>query len=121
MEEPFVRLLLLPTVAEDLPEHAIFVSQAVTHCGQLHCRHRVEEAGRQAPESAVAQTGVGFLLEEPGPVESLLGGRLLHDRIELQIRPSDGERAANEELHREVVDAFWIHARICVLGVYPSL
>src|SRR3979411_2336719 len=98
MEEPVVRLFLLPTVAEDLLEHAVFVSQAVTHGGQLHCRHRVEEAGRQAPESAVTQTGVGFLFEEPGPVESLLFGSLLHGRIEEQGSHVVGESAANEEL-----------------------
>ena len=70
--EPVVRLLVLPAVLDRLPEDAVFVAQAVAHGRQLQRGHRVEEAGRQAAEPAVAQAGVGLLLEQLEPVEVLL-------------------------------------------------
>ena len=45
-----------------LLEDAVLVAQAVAHGRELHRGHRVEEAGRQPAESAVAQAGVGLLL-----------------------------------------------------------
>ena len=70
--EPVVRLLVLPAVLDGLPEDAVLVAQAVAHGRELHRRHRVEEARGQAPEPAVAQARVGFLLQELEPVEVLL-------------------------------------------------
>ena len=82
--EPVVRALPLPAVLDRLPEHAVLVAQPVAHGRQLHRRHRVEEAGREPPEAAVAETGVGLLLEEAEPVEVLLRDDL----------PSRSDRAA---------------------------
>ena len=67
MIEPVVRALLLPAVADLLLEDAMLVAQPVTHRGQLHRGHRVEEAGRQTPEAAVAQPGVGLLVKDLPP------------------------------------------------------
>ena len=50
--------------------------------GQLHRGHRVEEAGGQAAEPAVAEPGVGLLLEQAEPVEVLLRDGVLGERIE---------------------------------------
>ena len=73
--EPVVRLFLLPAVPDGLFEDAVFVAQAVAHGRELHRGHRVEEARRQAPEPAIAQPGVGFLLEQAEPIEVLLLGQ----------------------------------------------
>ena len=53
-------------------EDAVFVAQPVAHRRELHRRHGVEEAGRQPAQAAVAQAGVGLLLEQGEPVELLL-------------------------------------------------
>ena len=55
----------------DLFEHAVFVAQAVAHRGKLHRGHRIQEAGRQPAEPAVAQAGVGLLFEQSEPVDVL--------------------------------------------------
>ena len=70
--QPVVRLLVLPAVLDRLAEDAVLVAQPVAHGRELQRRHRVEEAGRQPPEPAVAQAGVGLLLEQLEPVEVLL-------------------------------------------------
>ena len=69
--QPVVGLLVLPAVLDRLPEDAVLVAQTVAHGGKLHRRHRVEEAGGQAPEPAVAQAGVGLLFKQIEPVEVL--------------------------------------------------
>ena len=80
--EPVVRLFVLPAVLDGLAEHAVFVPQTVTHGRKLHRGHRVEEASRQAAEPAVAQAGIGFLLQEAEPIEVLLLRRLAVERVD---------------------------------------
>jgi hypothetical protein len=70
----------------------------------LHRGHRVEEAGRQASQAAVAQARVGLLFEQAQPIEVLLLDCLPGDRIEQEIGHVVGQGAADKELHREVVD-----------------
>ena len=54
---------MLPTVLDGLLEDAIFIAQPVAHARQREGRHRVQEAGGQPPEAAVAQRGVGLAAE----------------------------------------------------------
>ena len=68
-------LLVLPAVLDGLSEDAVFVAQPVAHGRELHRRHRIEEARRQAPEPAVAQARVGLLLEQLEPVEAAFARR----------------------------------------------
>jgi hypothetical protein len=39
----------------------------------LHRRHRIEEAGRQPPEAAIAQAGVGFALKNVVEIDAESG------------------------------------------------
>ena len=64
MEQPVVGLLDLVAVADLLPEDAVLVPQAVADRRDLQRRQRVEEAGRQPAQAAVAQPGVGLRLQE---------------------------------------------------------
>ncbi len=119
--QPVVRLLPLPAVLDRLPEHPVLVAEPVAHGGQLHGRHRVEEAGREPPEAAVAEPGVGLLLDEPEPVEPFLRHDLPGDRVEQQVHDVVRERAADQELHRQVVDALRVLALVRLLGADPPL
>ena len=71
---------MLPTVLDGLLEHSVLVPEPVPHRRQLHRGHGVEKARGQTPEPAVAQPGVGFLLEQAEPIE----GRLL-DGLALEL------------------------------------
>ena len=56
--QPLVGLLDLPAVDDLLLEDAELVADAVAERGHLQRRQRVEEAGREAPEAAVAEAGL---------------------------------------------------------------
>ena len=98
-----------------LPEHPVLVAEAVADGGKLQRRHRVEEAGREPPEAAVAEPGVGLQLEEADPVEPF-PATTPGDRVEQQVHDVVGERAADQELHRQVVDALGVLALVRLLG-----
>src|SRR3989475_5579221 len=119
--QPVVRTLPLPAVLDRLPEHAVLVAHPVAHRGQLHRRHRVEEARSESAEAAVAEASVGLLLEQAHPVEVLLRDDLFREWIEQEIHDVVGERTADQELHREVVDALRVLALVGSFRAYPSL
>ena len=119
--EPVVRQFLLPAVLDGLFEDAVFVAQAITHGRDLHRGHGIEEASRQAPETAIAQTRVGLLFQQLEPIEVLLLDDFFRDGIEKKVRDIVGERAADEKFHREIVNALGVLALIGFLGMHPAL
>ena len=82
--EPVIRLLVLPAVPDALFEEAVIVSQAVAHGRKVHGRGGFHETGRQAPQPAVTQRGIGFLLQQVDPIEVLVLDGVLYclDRAE---------------------------------------
>ena len=64
MAQPVVRVLDLAAVVDLLAEHAVLVAQAVADGRDLQRGQRVDEAGGQPAEAAVAQAGVGLFLGE---------------------------------------------------------
>src|SRR6266481_55776 len=71
--------------------------------------------------SPYPMAGVRFLLQEAEPVEGLLPDGVARDGTEQEIRDVVRQRSADEELHREVIDAFGVLARVRLLGADPSL
>ena len=69
------RALDLVAVLDLLAEHAVLVAQAVAVGGNLHRGQRVDEAGGQPAEAAVAQAGVRLRLGQLAQVQPLA----LHD------------------------------------------
>ena len=102
-------------------EDAVFVTQTVAHGGKLHRGHRVEEARRQAPEPAVAKAGVGFRFKQAEPIEVLLLDPLPGEGVEQEVCDIVCQRAADEKLHRKVIDALGVLALIGLLGEQPAL
>ena len=56
--EPVIRLLVLVAVDEGLAEETEFVVDAVAEAGHVQRGKRIEEAGRQPPETTVAEGGI---------------------------------------------------------------
>ena len=61
---PVVEAFHLFAVDDLLAEHAVFVPHPVTDGGNVHRRHRIEEARGEASEATVAETGFGFEFSE---------------------------------------------------------
>ena len=81
--------------------------------GMLQRGQRVDEAGRQPAEAAVAEPGVRLLLERAR--SSPTAGRSTaspHERLEPQVDDVVGQRAADQELHRQVVDPLRVLALV---------
>ncbi len=83
--QPIVRLLDLPAILEDLFEHAVFVAEPMAHGRQLHRGHGIQKARCQPAQSAVAQAGIGFLLEQFQPVNASVIDRRFHEITEEEI------------------------------------
>ena len=114
--QPVVRALLLPAVLELLAEQAVLVAEAVAVAGILHGGQRIEEAGGQAAQAAVAQAGVRLLAQQsvevdlqvlqggPGGLGDAQGGDVVL------------QQAAQQELHGDVVEALDVVVHIGALG-----
>ena len=119
--EPVIRLLVLPAVAHGLLEDAVLVAQAGAHARNAERRHRIEEARRQPAEPAVAETGVGLLLDDFERIDLVLLAELAPDRVEQQVGDVVRQRAAHQEFERQVVDPFRIPRLVGLLGLDPAL
>ena len=71
--QPLVGLLHLPAVDDLLLEDAELVADAVADRRDLQRRQRIEEAGGEAAEAAVAEAGLVFVREQLVEVEADLG------------------------------------------------
>ena len=119
--QPVVRLFMLPAVLDGLLEDAVFVTQPIAHRRQLHGRHRVEKASREAPEPAVSEAGIGFFFDEAEPIDVLLLGNSLHEAIEQKVCDIVGQRAPDQKFHRQVVDPLRVLAVVGAFRPHPAL
>ena len=119
--EPVIGLFDLVAVVDRLGEHAVVVADAVAEAGQTGGGHRIQEAGSQATQAAVAQTRIGFFLAGLFQINAAFGqgrGQLV---VQVDGHQAVGQRAANQEFHREVVDALDLLAVLLACGLDPVL
>ena len=121
MAKPVVGQFMLPAVPDGLLKHAVFVTKAVARCGELHRGHGIEKARREASETSIAKTSIRFFLDQSQPVQVFLIDNVRHQGIEQEVRDIIGERASDEEFHREVVNPLWVGAVVGSVGAYPTL
>ena len=119
--QPVVWPLLLPSIANALVEHAVLVAQSVTHCRKLQGRHRIEEARRQTTEPAISETGIRFFVKQLDPLTPIVVEGPLDHGIELEIHDVVGERAADEEFDRHIVDPLRVFAAVGFIRVQPAV
>ena len=83
----------------------MIIADAVTVGRESDGRHRVEEAGGQAPEAAVAECGVRFVGQQGVVVDAELRDHRPNGVIQAQVGDGVFQQAADEELHRQIVHA----------------
>src|SRR5215472_2400489 len=100
--QPLVGDLDLSAVAKLLLEHAEFVVDTVTDRRYLERRQRIETAGREPSQAAVAETGLG--LEREQRIEILVERRhgLAGVGLNAEVDEVVAELRADEELRRQV-------------------
>ncbi len=114
--EPGVGLFHLPALFEALAEHPVVVAQTVAVGRVIEGGERIEEAGREAAEAAVAEPGVRLLLDDGVEIEA----EHLHG-LPRGVEEAGGDEVVEQEpaeevLHRQVVDHLRLHSVIGSTG-----
>ncbi len=118
LSQPVVGMFDLEAVLDRLPEDAVLVAQAIAHRRNLQRGQRIDEAGRQPAQAAVAQAGVRLGLDHFLPVLPRVGLQVVADELlDSQIDDVVDQRAADQELHRQVVDPLGV---LLVVGLLAS-
>ena len=119
--QPVVRMLDLLAVFDLLVEHAVFVADAVAVARQFKRRHRVEEAGGEAPKPAVAETGIELDFVDFLNVLSEFVERFLEFLAQPEIQYRIAEGASDQEFERQVVNPLGVRAVVRLHGRHPAL
>ncbi len=102
--QPFVRIFLLPALRDDLAEQAEIVADAVADGRNGQRGHALHEAGRQPPEAAIAERGVGLAFAQVGEADAEIAERGLEHLQQPHVVQRIGEQAADQEFEAEIVD-----------------
>src|SRR5687768_7295442 len=113
---PVVGFLVLIAVDERLFEETELVVDAVAETWIVEGRQRIQEAGRQAAETAVPERGIGLEIDDVVDVFTELREDAASLVIESEVRESVAERPSHEELHGEVVDTLGILLQIAAIA-----
>ena len=108
-------------VADHLPENAVLVAQAVADGRILQRGERVDEAGGETAEAAVAEPRIGLFLDHRIEIPALLLQGTPNQRLRGQIHHVVAQRAAEQKLHGEVVDALGVRVLSRLTGGNPAM
>ena len=101
---PVVRLLALKAVQKRLPEEAKLVIDAVAVPRIRQTRQRIEEASRETAQATVPERWVALRLQHIREIDAHIRRHLGTRVIQAQIAQVVGQQAADQELHRKIVD-----------------
>jgi hypothetical protein len=118
--QPVIRMFDLPSVTDDLLEHAVLVPKPIPHCRYLHRGHGIQKASCQAPKPAIAEPRVRLLLQNGEPIQIGVFDGTTGIWFQEKIFHVVGERSANQKFHREVINPLRVLARIRALGIHPA-
>ena len=96
--QPSVREFDLPTVADRLVENAELVADAVTERGHFQRGQGVEVTRSQAPEAAIAEAGLLFVIDQIFETDIDFRQRLLHGLVNSEIDEIGRELRAHQKL-----------------------
>ncbi|MNC49040.1 hypothetical protein D3C75_981890 [compost metagenome] len=101
--QPVVRRFHLLTVDDILFEHAIFITNTVATSRQRQRRQRIQETGRQPPQATVAEAWIVLFLQQLAQAHPHLIQCVVNILINAHRQQGVGQRAADQELHRQVI------------------
>ena len=119
--EPVVGDLDLVAVNDLLLKEAVLVADAAAVARQAVCCHRVDEAGREPAEAAVAEAGVRLLLVRLGEID-LQPFEDLFDRVlDAEVHEVRLEQAAEQKLDGEIVNLLLLAFHVSAVRLDPIL
>ena len=99
----------------------MFVADAVAIGGAAQRRQAFEEARGQTAQTAIAERGIGFVAQHGVVILAQLGQRLAGLIDEAQIDDAVLQKAPDQELHRQVIDALGAFAPGHARGLEPAV
>ncbi len=114
---------LRAVLLDDLREDAVVIANAITGGRIAERGERIEKAGGETTETAVAQTGIFFLGGDVIQVvtERLDGLAHFGEQLVLERGQRIDEAATEQELHRQIADPLHASARHPLTGGDPPL
>ncbi len=82
---PVIRGFHLLPIGKRLTEQAVLVVETIARRRLTDCRHRIKEAGRQAPQSTVTQRRVDLFFQQIGQVDVMRFQLIAHRLIPAEI------------------------------------
>ena len=104
LRQPVLRRLDLPPAFEALAEQAMLIADAIAIGRAAQRRHRFHEAGRQPAKPAVPQCRVRLIPDHGAQVLAHRRHRLVRLVVKTQVDRRVLKDAADQKLHRQVVD-----------------
>ncbi len=98
VSKPVIGLLDLAAVLDILPEHAVFIADAVPHHRQLQRGATIQEAGSEAPEAAVTESRVHLLFCQFLEIHTELLHRLAGRTADAEVQKGVSHGAPHQEL-----------------------
>jgi len=96
--QPFLGLLDLVAVFDVLFENPEIISKAIADCGKIQGGNRIQEAGGEPPEPAIAEARFDLEFPEILPLEPLFRHGRAADVFHLKIDDIVAHHATNQEL-----------------------
>ena len=101
--EPGIRQLNLLAVFDLLLEDAVFIADGVAGAAHARGGHAVHVAGRQTAQAAVAEAGVGLLLEDIGHLVAHVLQRFGQRGQDAEVIGVVAQAAADKKFHAQIV------------------
>ena len=118
--QPGIGILHLAAGADFLCEHAVFVANSIAKGRDPERRHRVQKAGGESAQPAVAQRGVGFAVRDVFKPARKVAQSLDSGVAQVERSQRVGQRASHQELHRQVADPARLVLALARLRLYPA-
>ena len=121
LRQPVVRLLPLVAVVDFLLEQPVLVVDAVAAAGHSEGRQRIQEAGGQPAQTAVAEGGVGLAVLQLLQIRSQIADSFAAGVANLQVVEIAPQRLSDQKLDGKVVKALRVLAPVALLGLQHAV
>ncbi len=118
---PGVRTLDLAAILDFLTEQTVFVVDTVTNRRIVQSGQRVDKAGSQTTQAAVAKCHVRLLFAQVGQFQTEFAQRLFASLVEGEVVQVVGSQSSHQEFSREIVNRTSIFLEMSLLSAGQAL
>jgi hypothetical protein len=111
----------LPTLVDALTEHAVQVTDAIAIGRDVEAGEALHEAGRQTPQTAIAQRRIGLQFFQLSQIQPMLAQGLLHFPSQAHVRERIAHQPPDQELQAEIIDPLAARIIGAPRGIHPGI